>query len=129
MGTKEEIIRSQIAKAKEKLEAAKKLLKDGFLDDAISRAYYAVYHAASAVLLKEGIVAKTHEAIKTMFGLHLVKSGKIDKKFGRILSQLKDERENGDYDIYVSFEKEVEKLAVKEAEEFLEEMKRFSKEM
>jgi len=72
-------------------------------------------------------VAKTHEAIKTMFGLHLVKSGKIDKKFGRILSQLKDKRENGDYDIYVSFEKEDAQEAIEEAEEFLEEIETFLK--
>lgn len=121
----ERIIKSQMTKAKEKLEAAKKLLQEGFLDDAISRAYYSVFHSASAALLSEGIVPKTHEGLKTMFGLHLIKQGKIDKKYGRWLSQLKDERENGDYDIYVSFEKEDAEQAIKEAEGFLEEIGRF----
>lgn len=125
MGDREEIIKNQINKAEKKIEAAKRLFEEGFLDDAISRAYYAVFHAARAVLLKEGITANTHEAVKTMFGLYLIKPGKIDKKYGRKLSQLKDERENGDYDIYVSFEKEDAQQAIKEAEEFLEEMKKF----
>jgi len=127
MGSEEEIVRIQLNKASQKIKAAKRLLEEGFLDDAISRAYYAVYHAASAALFKEGILAKTHQAVKTMFGLHLIKSGKIDKKYGRWLSQLKDERENGDYDIYVNFNKEDAQQAIKEAEGFVEEIEKFLK--
>ncbi|MEW5692735.1 MAG: HEPN domain-containing protein [Candidatus Hydrogenedentota bacterium] len=123
----ERIIETQLNKAKEKLEAAKVLFKEGFLDDAISRAYYSVFHAVSAALLSEGITVESHDGLKTMFGLHLIKQGKIDKKFGRFLSQLKDERENGDYDIYVGFEKEDAKEAIREAKELLEEIKKFLK--
>jgi uncharacterized protein (UPF0332 family) len=97
-----EMILGQIAKAGEKLNAAQVLIKGGFLDDAISRAYYAIFHAASAVLLSEGISVESHSALKDLFGLHFVKPGKIDRKYGRILSKLKDERETGDYDIYTS---------------------------
>jgi uncharacterized protein (UPF0332 family) len=120
-----ELIIAQINKSKEKVEAAKTLLKDGFVDDAISRAYYSMFHAASAVLLSEGITVDSHSALKNMFGLRFTKTGKIDKKFGRWLNRLKDERENGDYDIFTSFDDEDAKVDIEEAERFLEEMKRY----
>jgi len=100
-------------------------MREGFVDDAISRAYYSMFHAASAVLLAEGITVESHGALKTMFGLRFIKTEKIDKKYGRWLNKLKDERENGDYDIFTSFEREDAKEGVDEAEEFLSEMKRF----
>jgi len=51
----QDLITTQIEKSREKLDAAKTLLREGFIDDAISRAYYSMFHAASAVLLPEGI--------------------------------------------------------------------------
>jgi uncharacterized protein (UPF0332 family) len=122
---KKEMIKNQIAKAKEKLQAASTLLKEDFIDDTISRAYYAIFHAASAVLLSEGINVESHSALKTMFGLHFIKSGKIDKKYAKYLSKLKDERENGDYDIFTSFEREDAEEAIEEARAFVEAMKEF----
>jgi uncharacterized protein (UPF0332 family) len=119
------MIISQMQKAADKLSAAKLLLEEDFLDDAISRAYYCMYHSASAVLLAEGLTAKTHDALKMIFGLYLVKTGKIDRKYGRLLSNLKDERESGDYDLFSDFQREDTESAVKQAEDFLSEMKRY----
>jgi uncharacterized protein (UPF0332 family) len=120
-----DLIIVQIEKGKEKLGAAKALLREGFIDDAISRAYYCMFHAASAVLLAEGITVDSHSALKTMFGLRLIKTEKIDQKYGRWLNRLKDERENGDYDIFTSFDREDTKNSITEAEEFIQEMKRY----
>ena len=120
-----DLVSIQIEKGKEKLDAAKVLLREGFIDDAISRAYYGVFHAASAVLLAEGITVDSHSGLKTMFGLHFIKTGKIDKKYGRWLNRLKDERENGDYDIFTSFDREDAENSITEAEEFIQEMKRY----
>ena len=121
----QDLITTQIEKSRKKLDAGKTLLREGFIDDAISRAYYSMFHAASAVLLSEGITVESHSALKTMFGLHFIKTGKIEKKYGHWLNKLKDERENGDYDIFTSFEREDAKEDIDEAEEFLSEMKRF----
>lgn len=121
----EELIRSQVSKAEEKLQAARSLLAAGFTDDAISRAYYAIFHAASGVLLAEGVSVERHGALVTMFGLHLVKPGKIARRLSRILGRLKDEREGGDYDISSGFETEDAERAVEDADIFLQEMRRY----
>lgn len=119
------LIEAQIDKSEKKLKAAKELITAGFADDAISRAYYAVFHATSAVLLAEGLTVESHSALKNAFGLHLVKSGKIDKQYARILSRLKDERENGDYDIFTSFDTDDACDDFAEAEKFIAEIKRY----
>ena len=75
----QDLITTQIEKSRKKLDAGKTLLREGFIDDAISRAYYSMFHAASAVLLSEGITVESHSALKTMFGLHFIKTGRIEK--------------------------------------------------
>ena len=124
----EELIKGQLGRAEEKLQAAKALFAAGFIDDAISRAYYAIFHAASAVLFAEGITVGSHHALVAMFGLYLVKPGKIARRFSHILSRVKDEREGGDYDIFSVFETEDAERAVADAKAFLQEMRRYLQE-
>jgi len=49
----------------------------------------------------------------------------LDKKFGRYLANLKDNRENGDYEIFSTIDEEVAQKAVKEAGEFVAEINEF----
>lgn len=120
-----EIIKKHISKSQEKLNAAKDLLQHGYIDDAISRAYYSVFHAASAVLLSKGITVNTHEGLKTLFGIYLVQTNEIEKKYAQFIRNLKDDRENGDYDLFTGFEQEDAEKAISEAEEFLNRMKHY----
>ncbi len=122
------LVAGQIGKAEEKLRAARTLLDSGHWDDAISRAYYAVFHAASAALFSKGVTAKTHEGLKTLFGLHLIKTGKIEGEYGETIRELKDDRENGDYDVFTNFGREDAEKATQEAERFLDRIKQFLKE-
>ena len=43
-----ELVEAELASSKERLEAAKLLLSDGKLLDAVNRIYYAAFHAARA---------------------------------------------------------------------------------
>lgn len=49
----------------------------------------------------------------------------MGRRFGRILSRLKDERETGDYDVFSAFEREDAQKALEDAEAFLREMRRY----
>ena len=114
-----ELLQGSLDKAREKLRVAELLLRDKLYDDAVSRAYYAAFHAAQATLLTEGLEAATHQGLINLFGLHLVKSGKFEKKFGRFLANLKDERERSDYEIYSTIDLATAEHAIKEAQEFV----------
>lgn len=121
----QELIRGYLAKAREKARVARDLYAKGEWDDAISRAYYAAYHAAQAALLTEGQRADTHKGVVTLFGLLLVKTGKLDKRWGKLLSSLKDDREAGDYDALSYLDEETARRAVREADEFVAAVDRY----
>lgn len=122
-----ELIKGYIQKAEGKLGVARRLFASGDYEDAVSRAYYAVYHATQALLLTEGQRAETHRGVITLFGLLFVKTGKFNKNLGKFLANLKDDRESGDYEVFSYIEKETAETALKEAEEFLKESKIYLK--
>ena len=121
------LLKGYMEKSNDKLRVAEKLLVGGDLEDAVSRAYYAAFHAAQAILLTEGLSADTHQGLVNLFGLHLVKSGKFEKKFGKYLANLKDDREAGDYEVYSAIDQETAKTAVQEAREFLQAAENYLK--
>lgn len=119
------LIDGYIQKAQKKLEVAERLLKSGDYEDAVSRAYYAVFHATQALLLTEGQHAETHKGVVSLFGLLFVKTGKFNKNLGKYLANLKDDRENGDYEIFSFMDEESAETALHEAKEFLKEAKKY----
>ena len=119
------LLKGYMDKAEEKLKMAQKLLENEGYDDATSRAYYAAFHAAQAILLTAGLSSKTHRGVLDLFGLHFVKTGKFDNRYGKMLSNLKDDRENGDYEIYSAIDREAAEQAISKAQEFLKESKRY----
>ena len=52
----------------------------------------------NALLVENEILTKSHSATKSQFSLHFVKTGTFDKKYGKLLSELFDWRQKGDYD-------------------------------
>ena len=124
---RKERIEAEIDRAKEALTAAKNLLEDGLFADSISRAYYAIFHAARAVLLTKEIDPDTHNVAISMFGLHFVKNGLIEERFGRIFNEAKDARELGDYIVTKEFTKEETGKRVEQATEFLQRMEGYLK--
>ena len=117
-----ELVRGYLDKAKSKVRVAGELLAKGEWDDAVSRAYYAAFHAAQAALLTEGQQGGTHKGVVTLFGLLLVKTGKFDRKWGKMLSNLKDDRETSDYEVLSYMDEETARRAVQEATEFVKQV-------
>jgi uncharacterized protein (UPF0332 family) len=59
--------REELAKSRTTLAAARVLAAPGMWDDAVSRTYYAAFHAAAALRLRAGIDAKTHHSAQARF--------------------------------------------------------------
>ena len=115
----------ELTRAKKALLAAKTLLENQLYEDCVSRSYYAVLHAAKAALAKEDVESKSHYAVRRMFGLHLVKTGKIEKDFARILTAEQEDREIGDYDIHIEIEQDTAQKRVADAEEFVQRIEKY----
>ena len=67
--------------------------------NAVSRAYYAMLHAANAALAMKSLHAKTHKGTQTLFNKHLVRPGEVDKQRGRDLASGQERRTSADYDV------------------------------
>jgi uncharacterized protein (UPF0332 family) len=88
---------ANLQRADESLAAAAELIEKGHYDIAASRAYYAAFYAASAVLLKRGHEFRKHSAVMAAVHQHLVKPGKLDPELGKLFSKLFEVRGIGDY--------------------------------
>jgi uncharacterized protein (UPF0332 family) len=105
------------------LRAAKLLYKNSLYEDAVSRAYYAMFHAAKAVLLLKGIKPKTHKGLITKFGLEFVNKGYVDKMLGQAFSTAREDREYADYDVHVKISAEEAEITIDDAEKFIDSVK------
>ena len=97
------IVLAEWKRATEGLGAAQSCRRDRFYADSVSRAYYAILHAAKAALQLEGIAAESHAAVKRLFGLHLIKTGLIEAEWGTFAGESLDLRLTADYDVETSF--------------------------
>ena len=116
-------IEAERAAAIEALEDAEANLVDDRLKTALSRAYYAAFHAARALLWSKGHVPKRHRGLIRLFGLHIVREQLVSRKVGKTLSDAYEQRELVDYQAMTSdfVREEVEEL-VRDVRVFVEEV-------
>jgi uncharacterized protein (UPF0332 family) len=84
-----------------------------------------VLHAAKAALIKIGVEAESHQAVRRMFGLHLVKTEQIEKHFAEIFTAQQEDREIGDYNIYLNIQQERAAKRVLDAERFIQRIEKY----
>lgn len=101
-----DLIRYRITKSKETLKEVDILVQNELWNTAVNRLYYACYYAIIALLLSKEIKATTHAGVRQMFGLHFVKTEKLNKELGKFYSDIFDLRLTGDYGDYIEFSKD-----------------------
>ena len=100
---RDEMALAEWRRAKECLDAAWHCASGGFYADAISRAYYAVLHAAKAVLQLRGIDARSHMGIMSLFGSSIVRLHLIEGHWNDETDLLHALRIRADYNVEVRF--------------------------
>lgn len=88
---------SELGRANESMRAARVLVDASLLHDAESRLYYAIYHAAVALLLTEGIEPRSHVGCASLLGLHFVKTGRMGPEDARLFARIQKYRIEADY--------------------------------
>ncbi len=86
-----------LAKAERSIEAARLLTANGMSDFAVSRAYYAMFYAAEALLLGKDLAFSKHSAVIAAFGQHFARSGRVSVELHQHLREGQDLRNIGDY--------------------------------
>jgi uncharacterized protein (UPF0332 family) len=114
-----DLVKYRIEKAATVFNEAKDCAELKHWSLAANRLYYCVFHAISALLLKEGISVKTHSGITTVFGQKFVKEGIFSKEDSVLIMHLKEMRNTGDYDDFMDWEEEDVAPYFDEVENFL----------
>jgi len=84
-------------KAQRDLRSAHLLLSDRDADGAINRAFYAMFHAATAALAVRGEACSTHAGLISRFSALFVQTGAIPKEMGRAFNLAEKARLESDY--------------------------------
>ena len=124
-GPSQEYIARQLESAEEALAAAEYLLDCGYYKDTANRAYYAMFHAAMAALMKSGgDLPRTHGGVTNQFGLYYVTTGIIDPELAETLQDTYELRRQSDYELFVSFTEDEIRQAVQNARDFVSAIRR-----
>ena len=110
-----------VQKGHRSLEAARRLLAEGDYDFAVSRAYYAMFYLAEALLLARNLTFSKHSAVIAAFGQHFVKTGLFAAEHHDALRTAFDERNVGDYAYQTPFPQETAQRLLTRAEAFISE--------
>lgn len=120
-----DVIENIIFKCNEKLTIARELLTLNHYDDAVSRAYYAVFHIMTAVLFVNKLTFSSHKEIIGAFNKEFIRTGKFPKNFSEKIKKLFERRQIGDYDIKKIISKENSEESVKDAGEIILKCKEY----
>ena len=83
--------------AEDGVSAANLLMQNGYYAFAASRAYYAMFAAAEAVLLTKELSFSKHSAVISAFGREFAKTGLVPVRLHRALIVAQEDRQAADY--------------------------------
>lgn len=118
-------IEEYLSLASEDLAAARDNLRLGHLRTAVSRAYYAMFYAATALLGSRGLWRSKHQGLIAAFGEFFVKPGLIERRYGRVLHDAFDARIDSDYGPHPDLNEASAEQLVTQSEDFVERIVHF----
>lgn len=109
----------RLKSAKDRLLVAKDLFSLGHYMDTASKAYYAVFQAARAILATQELDSRKHSGVISLFNRYFVKTGILPKEFRKIIVSTQDLRLASDYDDFYIISREEAWQSLKNAEKFI----------
>jgi len=110
-----------------KLGEAIESLEHGIYSGAVVFSYTAMFHAARAILFRDGFVEKSHACVAEYLKEVYVKGGRLSQKYVGMLKDARFERHEVLYGLEAKGSQDEAKYLVECAREFLEEVKRLLK--
>lgn len=104
------------------LDEARRLHRAGFSGPSLRSSYYAMYHAARALLRLEGSDPKTHRGVVSEFTRLLVREGPFTEETSGDLSRVLSERLESDYEPGLEVTQEKANWALNRARRFVDEV-------
>ena len=113
-----------IEKAERSIQAAWDLFHKDYFDFSVSRAYYAMFYCAEALLLTKDLSFSKHSAVISFFGKEFIKTKILPKRLYEYIVNAFKDRSISVYETTV-IEKERAEKVIKNAEMFIKETKKY----
>ncbi|MBI3960546.1 MAG: HEPN domain-containing protein [Chloroflexi bacterium] len=110
------------------LQSAQVLLDTRLEMRAIPECYYAVFYAASAILLSKGIERRRHEGVGSALGESFVRTGELPAEMTKLFRQLHEERLAADYRMTYTPGEDVAEQRFEQAKHFVQTIRDYLKE-
>lgn len=123
MNTEE--IQLYLNRARRDLQAAQNNLEQGFYDVTVTRSYYVMFYAASALLASKKLSRSKHSGVRSAFGEYFVKTGLIEAEYARMLGHAFDSRLDSDYDLTFTASQSLAEEILRDAHHFFERIEQY----
>lgn len=118
-GNRNDLAAHRLQVGREDLQAAKVLFEAESYRGANNRAYYAIFHAVSAVLALEGVSFKRHKDTLSYFNKNYVAQQLFPRDLGRRIVNAEEIRHASDYDTFYIASKETALQQIATAEQLI----------
>lgn len=123
-GSSRDLVAYRLQRARESVEDARLLAEARRWNPSVNRLYYACFYAVAALLVSEGLSSSRHTGVRSLFNLHFVRTGRIDKDTAKVFHDLFERRQEGDYVDFVQFRESQVHAWLSEAEAFVQHVAR-----
>jgi len=121
------LVEYRIEKAKATFVDVEKSITLSMWSVAANRMYYALYYAASALLIKDGHTVRTHNGVMILLNQHYVRTGLLTKEDGWLFGRIFAFRQGSDYDDFIDATEEDVMTYLPKAKNLLEKLASLTK--
>jgi uncharacterized protein (UPF0332 family) len=123
--TRDDLIKYRLEQARDTIEVVDLLIINDKLSTAVNRIYYGMFYSLLALALQFNFETSKHQQLIGWFNKEFIRSGLIEKEFGRILRDAFENRTSGDYDSFVVFDHSEVLLLYADMKSFIEQIEIF----
>jgi uncharacterized protein (UPF0332 family) len=120
---RQQLAAMRMAKANDALADASTLADRGSCYGVINRCYYAMFHAASALAIRDGCDFHKHRAVISWFNREYVKTGRFSRESGKSFRLAFEQRCDADYTDVATFTTTEVAVLLEQARRFVTEVK------
>lgn len=123
--TRDDLIKYRLEQARDTIDVVDLLIKNDKLSSAINRIYYGMFYSLLALALQFNFETSKHQQLIGWFNKEFIRTGLIEKEFGRILRDAFENRTSGDYDTFVIFDQAEVLFLFTDMKSFIEQIEVF----
>ncbi|WP_148409295.1 HEPN domain-containing protein [Murimonas intestini] len=118
-GSVKDLSKYRFESAKDDLDSAGMLLRDGKFKASVNRSYYAIFHALRSVTALDQFDSSKHSGVIAYFNRTYIKTGIFEKGISKLVDTAFRLREKADYDDFVVISKTQAQEQLEKAEKII----------